>query len=151
MQVGTLPTEHPHQHHREANRDPRREARQQPSHQRRAGDQLGTAEQDHGGVEQPEVVQQKGDQVIGAEQCAGHRTLELVCYPGGRVRVELFRAIDEAARASTPVDEALDEPHREQRDRHAPVPPAERRWPQASSFAQPGPLNTCEFCQPEFA
>src|SRR6266436_9760855 len=32
-------------------------------------DQLGTAEQDHGGVEQPEVMQQESDQVIGAEQC----------------------------------------------------------------------------------
>src|SRR5260370_29240770 len=54
-------------------------------------------------------MEQEGDQLIGAEQCAGHRTLELVCHPGGRVRVELLRAIDEAARASTPVDEALDE------------------------------------------
>jgi len=70
MQVAPLPTEHQHQHYREANRDQRREARQQPGHQRRSGDQFGTAEQDHGGVEQPEVMQQEGDQVIGTEAVA---------------------------------------------------------------------------------
>jgi hypothetical protein len=97
----TLPAEHQHQHDREADRDQCREVRQEPGHQRGAGDQLGAAEQDHGGVEQPEVMQQKGDQVIGAEECTGHRTLELVCHPAGRVRIELLRVIDKAARAST--------------------------------------------------
>ena len=58
-----------------------------PRHQHRADDELGGAEQDDAGIEQPEVLQHEADQVIGAEQRARHGGLKLVRHPVGPVRV----------------------------------------------------------------
>ena len=119
---GALPAEHRHQQHREAHGQQGRETGQQPGHQHRPGDQFGGAEQDDSRIKQIEMRQQEADQMIGAEQGARHRGLELVRHPGRRAGVELGRRVDEAARAAAPIDEALDEAGGQQRDRgNAPV------------------------------
>src|ERR1700675_5139303 len=50
-------------------------------HQEQSGDQFGRAEQDQRDIEKIEMMQQKADDMVGSEQCAGHRRLEFVGHP----------------------------------------------------------------------
>src|SRR5258708_15958246 len=54
--------------------------------------------------------------MIRAEQGSRHCRLELVRHPTRRAWVQLGRCVDETARAAAPINEALDEAGRKQRD-----------------------------------
>src|SRR5882757_1050870 len=60
--------------------------------------------------------QHEADQMIRAEQGSRHRCLELVRHPARRAWVQLGRCVDETARPAAPINEALDEARRKQRD-----------------------------------
>jgi hypothetical protein len=46
-------------------------------------------------IEQREMMQQKGDHMVGSKQCARHRRLEFVGHPVRSVRVQLGGGVDE--------------------------------------------------------
>src|SRR5258707_13022679 len=60
--------------------------------------------------------QHEADQMIRAEQGSRHRCLELVRHPGRRAWVQLGWCVDETARPATPINEALADARRQQRD-----------------------------------
>src|SRR5260370_15135218 len=60
--------------------------------------------------------QQEAEQMSRAEQGLRHRCMELGRHPTRRAWVELGRCVDETARAAAPINEALDDAGRQQRD-----------------------------------
>ena len=74
------------------------------------------------------MMQQEGDDVVGSEQRARHRRLELVGHPARGMRIELGGGVDEAARPAAPIDESLNETDRQQAKRRDAQASALLRW-----------------------
>src|SRR5260370_40535173 len=62
------------------------------------------------------MPEHEADQMMGPKQGSRHRSVDLVRHPARPAWVRLGRCVDETARPAAPINEALDEARRQQRD-----------------------------------